>query len=179
MRNILLTSDQHFGHKNIIRYCNRPFDCVEEMNEILVQNWNETVTNNDVIYHLGDFMMGLSIKRPEESYKKLVEMVGRLRGTIRLISGNHDKTLIKLCKKMNACPFEIIKNEEFIRYHGRKIFLSHRATAKNYSFHGHSHGNLNSRGYRRLDIGVDCHKFSPITIEKAISLLDKIKIRYH
>ncbi len=51
-------ADTHFGHTNIIKYCNRPFSCTEDMDEALIKNWNETVSNNDVVLHLGDFGVG-------------------------------------------------------------------------------------------------------------------------
>ena len=52
---LYFSSDHHFFHANVIRYCNRPFGSVQEMNEALILNWNKTVTNDDIVYHLGDF----------------------------------------------------------------------------------------------------------------------------
>lgn len=52
------TSDTHFNHANIIRFCNRPFKDVEQMNETLIANWNRVVGTNDIVFHLGDFCLG-------------------------------------------------------------------------------------------------------------------------
>jgi len=51
---IYYTADQHFGHANIIRFCNRPFENVTEMDEALIKNWNNTVNSNDTVYILGN-----------------------------------------------------------------------------------------------------------------------------
>lgn len=48
---IYYTADQHFGHSNIIRFCDRPFATAEEMDEALINNWNEFVSDNDIVYH--------------------------------------------------------------------------------------------------------------------------------
>lgn len=53
---IYFTSDLHLGHANVIRHCNRPFSSAEELDEVLIQNWNSRVTNNDTVYILGDLM---------------------------------------------------------------------------------------------------------------------------
>ena len=52
---IFFTSDTHFNHKAIISYCSRPFESVEEMNDRLIDNWNQVVKPSDTVYHLGDF----------------------------------------------------------------------------------------------------------------------------
>ena len=54
-------ADTHFGHKNIIKYCNRPFANIEEMNETLIENWNKAVSAEDAVYILGDFAYCTSI----------------------------------------------------------------------------------------------------------------------
>ena len=56
--NIFFTSDTHFHHDNIIRFCNRPFKDVYHMDEELIKRWNEKVGPDDIIYHLGDFAWG-------------------------------------------------------------------------------------------------------------------------
>lgn len=83
-RDIWFTSDTHFGHKNIISFCDRPFSSVEELDEVLIQNWNSVVKQGDLVYHLGDVFMG-----PNNQDKHHYTM-GRLNGSKRLIVGNHD-----------------------------------------------------------------------------------------
>lgn len=82
MRNIWLWSDPHFNHANIIKYCDRPFASVAEMNEALISNWNEKVKPNDIGYMLGDIYMG--------GKSTVNGILHRLNGHKRLILGNHD-----------------------------------------------------------------------------------------
>ena len=63
-RTIWFTSDTHFGHKNIIQYCSRPWDNVEKMNEDIINNWNAIVKPNDIVFHLGD----VSFRNKEKTY---------------------------------------------------------------------------------------------------------------
>lgn len=81
---IYLIGDTHFYHKNIIRFCNRPYEDVEEMNRALIANWNSVVGHDDIVYHLGDF--GFKASR-----KWLHGILAALNGTKVLIKGNHDK----------------------------------------------------------------------------------------
>ena len=64
------TGDTHFCHKNIIRYCNRPFTNMDEMNRFIINEWNKTVGEKDIIYHLGDFAWR-NLKAAEEILKQL------------------------------------------------------------------------------------------------------------
>lgn len=83
MTNVWFTSDIHFGHKNIIKYCEARshFDSVEEMNEYLVDAWNDTVRTKDIVWVLGDFAFG---------GKYIDTLTPKLNGDKRLIMGNHD-----------------------------------------------------------------------------------------
>lgn len=74
-------ADTHFDHANIIRYCNRPYNSVEEMNEDLIERWNSVVSKKDVVYILGDFGFGREV---------VAKFLPRLNGTCYLVKGNHD-----------------------------------------------------------------------------------------
>lgn len=78
---IYFTADTHFGHDNVIRFCNRPFSCAAEMDEALIANWNGRVKGNDTVYILGDMFFRST---------NFEEILKRLKGRKRLIVGNHD-----------------------------------------------------------------------------------------
>lgn len=71
---IWFTSDLHFGHKNIIRFCDRPWNSVEEMDEALINNWNSVVGDDDIVFDLGDFAFA--------SNGRWKELLQRLKGDI-------------------------------------------------------------------------------------------------
>lgn len=76
-------ADTHFGHVNVIKYGNRPFNTINEMDEALIKNWNNTISKDDVVYMLGDF----TLSRNREYIKSIVE---QLNGKIILVMDNHD-----------------------------------------------------------------------------------------
>ena len=83
-QNIWFTSDLHFGHRNMIRFCNRPFGDIKEMSECLIKNWNDTVGDDDIVFVLGDtfwFNDSRAIK------KALSQLKGK---EIYILPGNHD-----------------------------------------------------------------------------------------
>ena len=80
-------SDLHFGHKNIIKYDNRPFFTVTEMDEEMIHNWNDVVRPVDNVYVLGDFCWN--------NATRWREIIDRLNGTIHLVYGNHDRVAKK------------------------------------------------------------------------------------
>ena len=108
-------SDLHFGHKNIIRYDNRPFKSVEEMDNALIQNWNKVVSNEDIVYILGD----ISWHDEDKTY----EIFNKLNGGKVLIKGNHDN--IKRGSKLATC-FTIIQDYAELYYDKKnKVVMSH------------------------------------------------------
>lgn len=109
---IYYISDLHFGHKNIIRFDNRPFTTVEDMDRAIINNWNNRVTNNDIVYILGD----ISWYNDEKTY----ELISQLNGHKRLIKGNHDNVR----GKVKNC-FELIKDYDEIKDSGKDVVLCH------------------------------------------------------
>src|SRR3972149_2927673 len=82
MSNIFFTSDTHFNHANIIKYCGRPFGSVDEMNREMITRWNAVVDPEDTVYHLGDFALGKVSEWPA--------IFRQLNGSKKiLIRGNH------------------------------------------------------------------------------------------
>lgn len=130
---IFYISDTHFGHKNILKYDNRPYFTVAEMDADLIKRWNNAVKPTDMVYHLGDFSW---LKPAEES-----EILQQLNGTKILIRGNHDYK--PTAEWAEVLPFaEIVDN-------GRHVILSHFpiASYKNmthgyYHLYGHVHNSF-------------------------------------
>lgn len=115
MSKVFYIADLHFGHKNIIRYDNRPFKTIEEMDKALIERWNKAVTNEDTVFILGD------ISWYDE--EKTVEIFEQLNGTKILIKGNHDN--IKRSSRLAKCFSSIQDYEEFYYSKKLKVVMSH------------------------------------------------------
>lgn len=137
MSEIYFISDTHFGHHNIIDFDKRPFDSVEEMNEQMIKKWNSNIKNQDTVYHLGDFSVGLN-------GKKQLELLTRLNGQIHFISGNHDLKMPRYVKDKFSSFSDGVK---IIRINDESVFLSHYPVLcytghfkdNCYHFYGHVH----------------------------------------
>jgi calcineurin-like phosphoesterase family protein len=163
---IFFTSDTHFGHEPIIRLGKRPFASVEEMDQLLIERWNERVGPDDTVYHLGDFCY--------RSARSIADYRRELNGTIHLIKGNHD-TL----SEADVSLFASISLISEITVHGQSIVLCHypfrewdRAWRGAWHFFGHVHGRLQDEplGYS-LDVGVDAHDFRAWTFEEIAAVM--------
>lgn len=168
------TSDTHYYHSNIIKYCKRPYDNVTEMNEALIHNYNDVVKDNDEVYHLGDF----GFAEPG----KLLEVVKRLKGKKYLILGNHDKNIRKKIDDMFQYYFEwigdyldITQQDSTITGGKQKIILCHyplltwnKAHHGSWMLHGHCHSNIDHLNVntRRHDVGVDGNDYRPICYDE-------------
>ena len=159
------SSDHHFGHKNIIEYCSRPFDSIEEMDETLINNHNEVVNMDDVIIFAGDFTL---IKNKSVVYKKYIN---RLNGIHIFLSGSHDYWLKGSNNKQiweknlfhNDKKYYIVACHYAMRTWSRSHYNS-------YQLFGHSHGKLEVIG-KQYDVGVDNNNFFPVSLEQIVEIM--------
>ena len=171
MVNTWFTSDFHLGHRNIIRYCNRPFQSTGEMDAEILDNLNSRVQQNDILYFLGDFCMG----GPSQAARYRDRVVCR---HIHVIEGNHDRALRRL-----ANSFSSTNQLAQIRIDGQGIVLCHYAmrvwqhsSRGAWHLYGHSHGNLkDNQASLSMDVGVDTHQFMPWHIDEIKAVMEAKK----
>ncbi len=193
MSGIFFTSDEHYGHENILWLGHgRPFKSVNEMNETMIQRHNEVVSNGSRVYHLGDMFWGTVT--PE----KAAQILGRLNGQHYLVLGNHYHTdecvnQAWMMNKQGTKGFVWVKNYFDLRVKGYpNIALFHfpilewvKKEKGSWHLYGHVHGNLVQQPNLSFDVGVDVWDFRPVAIEtvkKTMSVLQemqegKIKLR--
>lgn len=163
MSDIWLTSDTHFGHKNILTFEDkigkpvRPFCSVEDMNETIIENWNSVVKAGDKVYHLGDVFFG-----PKEDFAKLWP---RLNGSKRLVVGNHDDV-----KWLSAGGFfKKVMLWRIFKEHG--LILSHVPMNQScfrdseINVHGHTHQQGSPEGPYK-SVCVEMTNYKPVNIEE-------------
>lgn len=177
---IFLTSDTHFWHRNILKYCPRPWNTVEEMNEGLIQNWNSVVKPDDTVYHLGDFAFC--------GNNKLKAILGRLAGKICLIKGNHDsyKNLSKTGRFEWIRDYYELKVEDpelprgyqgFVLCHFPFLTWNQKDNGS-VNLHGHTHASLSvDYDEKRIDVGVDnpLWNYTPVSYAQIKEELKKYK----
>lgn len=170
MSNVWFTSDTHYNHANIIKYSNRPFSTVEEMNEELITRHNSLVKHNDNVFHLGDFYFGKA--------SSASKILSRLNGKQHLIAGNHDEK-IRLSEEFSK-HFEWIKDYFELRVFDKEsnsrqlIIMCHysfrvwnRSHHGSWSLYGHSHGNLYDDPHSlSMDVGVDVNNYFPVSYDQ-------------
>ena len=135
---IYFTSDLHLGHKNIIKYEDRPWKTVEDMTIGLIENWNEVVKPTDEVYILGDFAFQNSYTTPF----LITDILSRLNGKKHLIIGNHDTYINK--QAFNPRYFEEMVHYKELKINGKFIILSHYPIE---SWNGKEHGSIHLHGH--------------------------------
>lgn len=155
---VFFTSDLHFGHKNIIPYCNRPFDSVSDMDAALIRAWNERVGPEDTVYVLGDFAF--------ESAAKARAALQQLAGRKVLIRGNHDKN------NTLADGWAEMHDALQIKVNGVPLYLHHYPLRDwpgkwqgTVHLYGHVHGSLDPIP-GSMDVGVDTWGGAPVTLDE-------------
>ena len=184
MSEIFITSDIHFCHNKPFLYEPRNFTSIEEMNEAIVERWNEVVKPNDTVYNLGDFAMN--------DVDAAISYIQRLNGNIIWIAGNHDSSM-KIDKILGACweqELSYAGYADMLKIHKFNFYLSHYPTLTSnmddiglrhrvISLHGHTHQNTNFLYPDNpfiYHVGVDSHNCYPVNIEEVIT---DIKNRYY
>lgn len=177
---IWFTSDTHFNHTNILRYCARPFESVAHMNSVLVANWNACVAPDDTVYHLGDFAMG--------DRERIPDILAQLNGNLVLVPGNHDNK-----RDDRHFPVVLRCDRLTVEAGGHIIELAHDPKhvtgAGDFALCGHVHGAWLRRdkgvvpafdnGHRSgeafvvpcavLNVGVDQWQYRPVTLGEAVN----------
>lgn len=161
---IYFIADTHFGHENVIKYENRPFKTVYEMNETIINNWNKTVKADDIIYHLGDFGFG--------NKTNLIEIGLRLNGNKKLIVGNHDFKYSDTV--LHRFGFnEVIRGTYILN---NKYLLSHQPKKDiNYiNLFGHVHNakDIKTFSQNSICLCVERWNYTPVSLEKIKSCAD-------
>jgi len=159
-------SDTHFGHQNIIKYCDRPFLSLTDMDLVLIRNWNERVQKTDTVFFLGDFCLSKSSEAPNSKNFDFYRQ--QLNGNIIFISGNHDNRGNKQAKT-------IITNIG-IFYGNENIFLTHNPKYINlnykFNFVGHVHNKWKFQIINKcivVNLSVEQWNYHPVTINEIMS----------
>ena len=173
IQKIWFTADSHFGHNNIIKYCHRPFESTDEMDDVLIQNINNHVQPNDFLYHMGDWCHWHGNKN-KEHLERMKYYRNRIKcKNIHLITGNHDPRysdgrIKNECREFFSSAQEIkainvyykANDEDRIKI---KIILCHYAMTVwdgshygSWNLYGHSHFTLSDDPNKlSIDVGVD------------------------
>lgn len=195
---VFFTSDTHFGHENIIRYCDRPFKDTDEMDEAIIARWNETVSPEDTVYHLGDIALG--------QIAKSLPKVARLNGYKIAVLGNHDRPFMRMGKPdeydwfrryeevfqkvvhwegtlVNIGPdLDTVKVSHF-PYNGDHTPEDRHADMRPHDIgtpliHGHTHTKdvltYSSQGTPQIHVGQDAHEFYPVSEDRILEILSTL-----
>jgi calcineurin-like phosphoesterase family protein len=165
-KRIWLISDTHFDHANIIRYCGRPFDSVEIMNRTMLDNWNNTVAPDNLVYFLGDMTFG-------RNHREAGYWLSRLNGRKIFVRGSHDWR-----EEINGDNILKVVDIETIQVEGVSFLLIHDAFSPavnswdGWIIHGHTHNHTPSlNNGRRINVSVEVIGYKPVSLYKILATI--------
>jgi calcineurin-like phosphoesterase family protein/2'-5' RNA ligase len=167
---VYILSDLHLDHTNIIKYTNRPFKNINEMNKTIVENWNSTVSKKDKVYFLGDMAFG-------KGSRKASYWIKQLNGEMIFIEGNHEE--VGNVKSYSTAEDVVLK------YKGKEFLLIHDPSLKpkdwkGWIIHGHKHNNHMKEfpfiNGTKKTINVSCEllNYKPLNLNDILSTFEKI-----
>lgn len=178
---VFFTSDTHFLHRNILKYDverGDEFKTIEDHDRGIIKNWNDIVSPNDMVIHMGDVSWGTS--------GQIANILKQLNGKKVLVTGNHDQELLNsdYCRSffLDIVPYlEIYVRRQMICCFHYAIHEWNRCHRGSWHLHGHSHGNDNyNKSYKRLNLGINLWDFKPISFEQvAIVMAGKNNFEHH
>jgi len=163
---IYFTADQHFDHENIIKFCERPFKTIRLMNHAIIENNNEIVTNDDIVYHLGDITL-----RGPVSINVVRQFIGKLKGQKHLILGNHDRLTPKQYLNVGFLSVHTsleLEIENLILVHDPALSAVDR---KRVFLCGHVH-DLFKTIKNVINVGVDQWDFKPVSLPEIREVIE-------
>ena len=177
---IFFTADTHFGHKNILKLCNRPFETIEEMNETLIENWNHRVSGMDTVYIVGDMFFRCSDAEA---------ILRRLKGKKRLIVGNHDSSWMN---KVDLNRYFVSIDRLLEISDGKHALtlchyplLTWKHVQKSYMIHGHIHADTSADYFPLIcnrsnvfNAGMDINGFMPVSFDELVQNNEQFKDKY-
>lgn len=167
--NYWYTSDFHFSHKNIIKYCDRPFSSVEEMDEVIMDNLLSAVQPGDCLFFLGD----LTFKK-DVAYEFFGQMDKR-KIQVHFILGNHDNRIENIVRERAAScswmKYQTIDTYPIVMNHWN-MRVWHKSHFNSWQLYGHSHGGLPPVG-KQWDVGVDNNEFMPVSMVRLKRIMER------
>jgi len=177
--NLHFTADNHFMHNNVIEYCGRPFDGLEDMNEQMINNWNNVVKEEDIVFVLGDFIF-------RGTQKHWNYFISKLNGFIWLIKGNHDVekafpkhmsnkfTWIDGFLNIKVIDEEIDGKSQYVTLCHYPMLSWYQSQRGSWQLFGHVHEKpVKHITSNQLNVGVDIHDFVPISWNEVKTIITK------
>lgn len=174
---IYYTSDLHLGNTNIIKYENRPWGTVEEMDRGLIGNWNQVISHDDEVYVLGDFCFN--------GANTVINYLENLNGHIHFIRGNHDRFMSQQIFQDYCLGNSRVKNEGWYKHmydREQELVLCHfpilywdgmdDGGAVHLYGHMHSRPNMQHPHSDAFNVGVDVNNYRPVTLEQLLAKRD-------
>lgn len=186
---VFFSSDQHFWHRNVLRFCQRPFTDIKEMGETLIENWNRVVSPGDIVFTLGDLFWF-------ENTRDIVKILNKLNGEIHIVPGNHDTE--HMFSRVNDPRITVHdsvvtvylrnwfedspqKPLELYLTHVPAMTWPHRGQPNVYHFFGHIHSGPRCENAMdsdlplwptMYDVGVDNNEYTPIELGEILKKLN-------
>ena len=181
------TADSHFSNedKTVILRDFRPFKTLKEMNEKIIEIWNNDAKENDIIYHLGDFV---NFNKIDKEYDGLFKLVKNIKAKVVLILGNNEKRILdyefngdfeKFRNYLLSCGFyDVVKDKLELDIGQNKFNLVHCPVNADkrtiYNLFGHIHKCSFVKKYG-FNVGVDNHYFRLFSEDDILELYTRLK----